>query len=177
MSAMLSPPESRGYRGAPMKTRTATAALAFVLPAVTLVLGQTADPWIGTWKTNTAKSTFSAGLTPTVAMTLTIESAPGGAIKVVTDYTNAQGQPTHTEIIGAFDGKYHPVKGSHVPSATNAFKRIGGRTFEMQGKADGKVTVTTRAVVSADGKTMTWTQTGQTITSQPVKNTIVLEKQ
>jgi hypothetical protein len=64
-----------------------------------------------------------------------------------------------------------------VPNATNAFKRIDARTFEIQGKADGKATLTTRAVVSADGRTMTWTQTGQTITGLAAKNTIVLEKQ
>jgi len=160
-----------------MKTTTATLTLAFVLAAVTCALGQAVDPWIGTWKTNPAKSAFSQGLEPKTPMTLTIDSAPGGAIKVVTDYTDGQGHPTHTEIVAAFDGKQNPVKGGHVASATNAFKRIDARTFEMQGMADDKPTITTRAVVSADGKTMTWNQTGQTINGQAVKNTIVLDKQ
>ena len=160
-----------------MKTTTARLTLAFVLAAVIYARGQAVDPWIGTWKTSPAQSTFSAGLAPTTPMTLTIESAPGGAISVVTDYGNAQGQSTHTEIVGTFDGKPNPVKGGHVSSATNAFKRIDPRTFEIQGMADGQATITTRVVVSADGKTMTWIQTGQTIKGQPVKNTIVLERQ
>lgn len=64
-----------------MKTTTATVALAFMLATVIYGLGQAADPWIGTWKTNPANSTFSRGLAPKTAMTATIESAPGGAIK------------------------------------------------------------------------------------------------
>jgi len=159
-----------------MKATTATVVLAFLLVAVVYSSGQASDPWIGTWKETPAGSTFSPGLKPQAPLTLTIEAAPGGAIKVITDYTNTRGEPTHTEIAGTFDGRDNPVKGSHVPGATNAFRRIDARSFETQGRVDGKPTVTTRAVVSADGKTMTWTQSGQTITGQAVKNTIVLEK-
>jgi hypothetical protein len=54
---------------------------------------------------------------------------------------------------------------------------IDGRTFEAQGKVGGKPTVTTRVVVSADGKTMTATQTGQDIKGQAIKNVIVLDRQ
>ncbi len=45
------------------------------------------------------------------------------------------------------------------------------------GKVDGKPTVTTRVVVSADGKTMTATQSGTNVEGQTVKNVIVAEKQ
>ena len=60
---------------------------------------------------------------------------------------------------------------------STALKRIDGRTFEAQGKVGGKPTVTTRVVVSADGKTMTATQTGQDIKGQAIKNVIVLDRQ
>lgn len=45
------------------------------------------------------------------------------------------------------------------------------------GKVDGKPTVTTRVMVSADGKTMTATQTGKNAQGQSVNNVIVLDKQ
>jgi hypothetical protein len=139
--------------------------------------GQATDPWVGTWKTDLAKSTFSPGPTPKVAATVKIESAPGGAIKATIDGADAQGKPTHTETVGAFDGKDNPVNGAPAPNTTTAFKRIDARTLETQGKVSGKPTVATRVVVSSDGKTMTATQTGQTPQGQAIKNVIVLEKQ
>jgi hypothetical protein len=138
---------------------------------------QTPDPWIGTWKTDLAKSTFSPGPNPTVAGTVKVEASPGGGIKITIDATTPEGQPTHSETVGAFDGKDNPVKGAQAPNTTTAYKRIDGRSFEAMGKVDGKPTVTTRVVVSADGKTLTATQTGKSAQGQDVKNVIVAVKQ
>jgi hypothetical protein len=138
---------------------------------------QSSDPWIGTWKVNLEKSTYSPGPKPTVAATVKIEPSAGGGIKTTIDGTNPEGQPTHTETVGGFDGKDNPVKGAQAPNSTSALKRIDDRTFEVMGKVDGKPAVTTRAVVSADGKTMTATQTGTNAQGQSVKNVIVLDKQ
>ena len=76
-----------------------------------------------------------------------------------------------------FDGKDNPVKGAQTPKTTTAYKRIDGRTFDAIGKVDGKPTVTTRVAVSADGKTMTATQTGKNAEGQGVNNVIVADKQ
>ena len=139
--------------------------------------GQATDPWVGSWTTNLTKSTFSPGPTPKTAATVKIESAPGGGIKTAIDGADAQGKSTHTESVGAFDGKDNPVKGAPAPNTTTALKRIDARTFEAQGKVGGKPTVTTRVVISADGKTMTATQNGQNPQGQAIKNVIVLDKQ
>jgi hypothetical protein len=141
----------------------------------TTAQGQATDPWVGTWKTNLAKSTYSPGPAPKTPATVTIASAPNG-IKTTIDGADAQGKPTHTESVSTFDGKDTPVDGAPALNTTTALKRIDGRTFEAQGKVGGKPTVTTRVVVSADGKTMTATQTGQDIKGQAIKNVIVLEK-
>jgi hypothetical protein len=138
---------------------------------------QSSDPWIGTWKVNLEKSTYSPGPKPTVAATVKIEPSAGGGIKTTIDGTNPEGQPTHTETVGGFDGKDNPVKGAQAPNSTNALKRVDNRTFEVMGKIDGKPAVTTRVVVSADGKTMTATQTGTNAQGQSLKNLIVLDKQ
>jgi hypothetical protein len=64
-----------------------------------------------------------------------------------------------------------------VPNTTTAYKRIDARTLEALGKVDGKPGVTTRVVISADGKTFTATQTGTDPQGQAVKNVIVADKQ
>jgi hypothetical protein len=137
---------------------------------------QSPDPWIGTWKVNLAKSTYSPGPKPTVPGTIKSEPSAGG-LKTTIDAVNPQGQPIHTEAVAMFDGKDNPVKGAQAPKTTTALKRIDGRTFEAQGKVDGKPTVTTRVVISTDGKTMTATQTGKNAQGQSVNNVIVADKQ
>jgi hypothetical protein len=149
---------------------------------MSLVVGGTAraqssDPWIGTWKVNLPKSTYSPGPKPTVAATVKIEPAPGGAFKTTIDGADPKGQPTHTEVVGTFDGKDNPVKGAPAPNTTTAYKRIDSRTFEAMGKTDGKPTVTTRVEISADGKTLTATQTGKTPQGETIKNVIVADRQ
>lgn len=156
-------------------------AVVFAIVTALLVVGsiaqtQSKDPWIGTWKVNLEKSTYSPGPKPTVGATIKIEPS-GNGVKTTIDGTNTQGQPTHTETVTSFDGKDYPVKGARLPNTTNAQKRIDERTMEILAKVDGKPTVTTRAVVSADGKTMTATQTGTTPEGQAVKNVLVMEKQ
>jgi len=137
---------------------------------------QSADPWLGTWKVNLAKSTYSPGPKPTTAATVKIEPWQGG-MKTTIDATNAQRQPTHTETIGKFDGKDNPVMGAPVPNTTTAYKRIDARSFEAMGKVDAKAGVTSRIAISADGKTLTATQTGTNPQGQVVKNVVVADRQ
>jgi hypothetical protein len=151
-------------------------ALATLLTVSAVARAQSADPWMGTWKVNLAKSTFSPGPKPTVAGTVKMELA-SGAMKSTLDGVNAQGQPTHTETVSKFDSTDVPVKGAAAPNSTSAFKRIDGRTFQVVGKVDGKMTVTTRVAISADGKTATATQSGKNAQGQSVNNTIVLDRQ
>jgi hypothetical protein len=110
------------------------AAAALVIVSAT-AYGQATDPWIGVWKGNLTKSTFSPGPTPKTAATVTIESAPGGSIKTTIDGADAQGKPIRTETVGAFDGKDNGVKGAPAPNTTTALKRIDARTFEAQGRS------------------------------------------
>lgn len=151
-------------------------ALAALLAASPNARTQSTDPWMGTWKVNLARSTYKPGPKPTVAGTVKMEPMAGG-FKTTIDATNPQGQPTHTETVGKFDGKDNPVTGASTPNTTAAYKRINGRTFEVMGKVDGKPTVTTRVVVSADGKSLTATQTGKNDRGETVNNVIVAEKQ
>jgi hypothetical protein len=151
-------------------------ALAALLAVSSMARAQSPDPWIGTWKVNLAKSTYKPGPKPTVAGTVMMEPTAGG-FKTTIDATNLQGQLTHTETVGKFDDKDNPVTGAPTPNTTAAYKRINGRTFEVMGKVDGKPTVTTRVVISADGKSLTATQTGKNDRGENVNNVIVADKQ
>lgn len=146
------------------------------LTVSTAARAQSADPWIGTWKVNLAKSAYSPGPKPTVAGTVKMEPLSGG-MKTTIDGKDAQGQLTHTETVGRFDGTDVPVKGAPAPNSTSALMRIDARTFQVVGKVDGKPTVTTRVTISADGKTATATQSGKNAQGQSVNNTIVLDRQ
>ena len=144
-----------------------------VMASTTVVLA--ADNWIGTWKLNVAKSKYSPGPAPKSSM-LKVSSSEGG-MTAITDGVDAQGKPTHTEIMSKFDGKDYALKGAAAANTTRAYKRIDDNTFEFAVKVDGKATVTVRNGVSRDGKTQTATVTGKNAQGQDVHNTLVLEKQ
>ena len=136
---------------------------------------KSAEPWVGTWKTDLAKSTFSPGPAPAEEATITIERLEKGYRTTIA--STADGKPMQTDTIWTFDGKDHPVKGAPVVNTTAAYKRIDDRTFEVATKVDGKPTVTTRVSISADGRTMTATQSGTNPQGESVKNVIVAIKQ
>jgi hypothetical protein len=140
------------------------------------VIGQPSDAFVGTWKYNPAKSTYSPG-PPPKSNTITVEPVADGAMKITFDGVNAQGQPTHSERVTKFDGKEVPLQAVQPPTTavtTMTYKRIDDHAFEVVSTVD---TITTRVVVSRDGKTQTATQTGTNAQGQTVKNVIVSEKQ
>jgi hypothetical protein len=159
-----------------MQKLVAAVVALITLSAVALTAQRKSDPWVGTWKTDLAKSTFSPGPTPTVAATVTIEPS-GSGMKTTIVGADAEGKPVKTETVWTFDGKDNPVKGAPAANTTAAYKRIDDRTFEVASKIDGKPAVTTRVAISADGKTMTATQSGTDPKGQSVKNVIVATKQ
>ena len=144
---------------------------------LTLVLGATAsaaDNWVGTWKLNVAKSTYSPGPAPQ-GNTAKLEAWDGG-LKATADGVAADGKPTHTEFAAKFDGKDYPFAGS--PNGdTISLKRIDDYTYEAVLKKQGKPTVTSRNIISKDGKTRTQIQTGTDAEGRVVNNTLVWDRQ
>ncbi len=150
---------------------------ALAVCGVTLISGSLAlagDNWVGTWKLNTAKSTFSPGPGPK-SLTLKFEAAPEG-IKLTSEGVNAEGKATQGGYASKFDGKEVAMAGN--PNADMAMpKKIDDNTYQNTWKKAGKVTITTKGVVSADGKTLTITQTGTDAQGRAVNTTAVYEKQ
>ena len=154
-----------------MKTRLF--GLTLLLGSLAVAVCVAADANMGTWKLNEAKSK----LNPNGPKNHTVVYAPAGLnVKVTVDGTDATGKPTHNEWTGKFDGKEYPVTGD-AASDMRSYKRIDDRTLEFTGTKAGKVTVTGRVEVSADGKTRTVTATGTDAQGNKGTSTAVYDKQ
>ena len=154
-----------------MKTRTILLTLAVCVFAVAVSFA--ANPNMGTWKLNEAKSKLPA---TAVKNNTVVYEAAGDSIKVTVDGTDAEGKPTHNEWTGKFDGKDYPLTGD--PSAdTRSYKVVNDHTTDLTNKKGGKTTLSGRIVVSADGKSRTVTVTGTDSKGMKVKYTAVYDKQ
>jgi len=154
-----------------MKARPVVLSLATCFVALTWCFGQ--DAMMGTWKLNEAKSKIGAGSPKN--NTVVIEAA-GENVKVSMDGVDPTGKPTHNEWTGKFDGKEYPVTGD-ANSDTRSYKKIDDRTFEVSAKKGSKVTVSSRVVVSADGKTRTARVKGTSPSGEKFETTAVYNKQ
>ena len=154
-----------------MKARTI--ALTLVLCFVAVAVGFASNPNMGTWKLNEAKSKLGPGAPKNNTV---VEEAVGDNVKVTVDGTDSTGKPTHNEWTGKFDGKDYPVTGD-PNSDTRSIKKVDERTLEITVKKYGKVTVSRRIVVSADGKSRTVTTSGTDLKGNKVTSTAVYDKQ
>src|SRR5438552_17725905 len=89
-----------------MKTKTTGLIMAFCFLAGAACLA--ADPQMGTWKLNEAKSKITPG---TLKNTQVVYSSMLGQVKIKSDGIDANGKPIHVEWSGKFDGKDYPVSG------------------------------------------------------------------
>src|ERR1700722_16204819 len=141
--------------------------------AVTVACFAANDPNMGTWKLNEGKSKLVAGTTKNNTV---VYEAAGDSVKVTIDGVDGSGKPTHNEWTGKFDGKDYPLTGD--PTAdTRTYKKINDNTAELTNKKDGKVVLSGRIVVSADGKTRTVTASGTDANGKKIKSTTVYDKQ
>jgi hypothetical protein len=132
-----------------------------------------ADPWLGTWKLNVAKSKFSPG-PPPKSRVRTFEMA-GDQLKSTVENVNAEGQTGRTVWIGKKDGKEYPVEGPPM-KVTFSVRQISPTAQEWVAKREGKPAYTSRLVLSKDGRTITQTVKG-TQDGKPFENISVHEKQ
>src|SRR5207245_3531545 len=133
-----------------MKARAGLLSLA-VLVAAAAVCVAADNVNMGTWKLDEAKSKIGAG---SLKNTTVVYEAAGDSVKVIVDGVGSDGKPSHNEWTGKFDGKDYPLTGD--PTAdTRSYKQIDPRTLELTNKKSGKVIVSGKITVSADGKTRT----------------------
>jgi hypothetical protein len=138
------------------------------------------NSWIGTWKLNLAKSTFSPGAPPR-SQTSTVE-AVGQGIKITNDGVDAQGNPAKNVIQLFNDGQSHPVGGGESVLGTLIYdaysdKEVNSSTWwDIRTKA-GKVVQVVVNEMAPDGKSWTLKIMGVTPSGQQVYNVLVRDKQ
>jgi hypothetical protein len=128
---------------------------------------------MGTWKLNEAKSKFSPGATKNNTV---VYEAAGDNVKVTVDGIDGSGNAIHSEWTGKFDGKDYPVTGDPT-SDTRSYKQVNKRTLSLTAKKGGKVTVTGRIVVAADGRSRTVTTRATDPKGKKISTTAVYDKQ
>ncbi len=126
-----------------------------------------AGGFAGTWKVNFAKSKFP-GKPPLVDMA-TID--PDGTVTI--NETNSEGKSTTWH--------YKPIEGQAVSvvgrdNTTVLVKKVNDHTNEQIWNANGK-TNTSKAVLSKDGKTTTFTMDGTDKEGKPFHELVVYDKE
>ena len=113
-------------------------------------IGAAAEPAVGTWKLNIAKSKLTN--TPR-SQVMTITQAGNGRT-LENHAVAADGKETHTKATSIFDGKEHPYTGtdggydSYIASG-------GGYVYVVEFKKGGKAVRTAKSTYSKNGKTRT----------------------
>ncbi len=155
-----------------MKARAGLLSFAILFAAAAVCVAAD-NVHLGTWKLDEAKSKISAGAPKN---TTVVYEAAGDSVKVIVDGVDADGKPSHNEWTGKFDGKDYPLTGD--PTAdTRSYKQIDPSTLELTNKKGGKVIVSGKITVSADGKTRTVSTKGMDTNGKKVATTAVYNKQ
>jgi len=132
-----------------------------------------ADPFVGTWKMNPAKSKFSSFVAPK-SFTVTFAAQENG-VNMVQDILEADGKVIHRSVAFKYDGKDHPVTAPDIDtvSATNP----NANTIHYAFKKGGKESYKGRAAVSKDGKTFADNGGGKDSKRQEFTYSFFMEKQ
>jgi hypothetical protein len=153
-----------------INTRSAVVAvtLSFVVAAACFA----ANPQMGTWKLNQAKSKMPAGMGKN---TTVVYADQGDKIKVTVDGVDKDGKPTHSVWVGKFDGKAYPAKGN-LSWNSSAYRVVNDRTNQITTMKDGKVVWSGKITVSADGKSRTVTMNGTDASGKKFSGKAVYDK-
>ncbi len=168
--------------------------------AITLLLSgrhlaaQDADPIIGTWVLNVAKSTFSPGPAPrSESRTYIMETektkltARGVTeprtyvsvrqeIKATSQGVDGYGQPLTREWTIVYDGRDRPMTGDSDVDMLS-LTRIDAFTSAFVQTRAGRVVSTGTQAISRDGKVMTVTTNGINAKGQTINDVAVFDKQ
>jgi hypothetical protein len=143
------------------------AAAFFAAPALA------ADPIVGTWKLNVAKSTFSPGAALTAATRVYTEA--NGLYTLDQKLTSADGKEISLRVKYR-EGKEEKQTATGFVDATVA-KRVDTNTWDFELKKGGKVVGHVHRVVSADGNTLTVHNTGTQVSGVVGDQTLVFDRQ
>ena len=133
-----------------------------------------ANPVLGTWKLNVAKSRFTPG-PGWRSQTRTYEATPGG-VAVTWSGVGASGETMQISYSVANDGKDYPMRGSANYDTLNSV-RIDALTVKSEEKRDGKVVGVAIRKVSSDGKVLTITDEGTNRKGEKFSQLLVFDRE
>jgi len=149
--------------------------LAFVLLASVVLATPAfaADPVVGTWKLNVAKSKLAAGSALSAGSRTYRES--NGTYTLKQSVTTADGKTTSST------AKYRDGVEVKQPAGSVAdsviAKKVDAATWDFDLKKDGKVAGHVHRTVSADGNTLTIQQSGARLGVGKGEETLVFDRQ
>src|SRR4029453_2569954 len=154
-----------------MNTRIAVVAVAlsFVGSAACFA----ANPHMGTWKLNEAKSKLAPGMGKNMTV---VYAEQKDKMKVTVDGVDKDGKPTHSVWGGRADGNAYKTKGNLLWDAAG-YKVVNDHTYEITTMKGGKVFTNGKSTVSADGKTRTVATEGTGADGKKFRNKAVFDKQ
>jgi hypothetical protein len=132
-----------------------------------------ADPIVGSWKLNVAKSKFSSGQELKAGSRVYTEA--NGVYTLDQKLTGADGKEISYRVQYS-DGKDMKQDSGGAVDTTHA-KKVDANTWDFDLKKDGKVVGHVHRVVSADGMTLTVHNTGMMISGVTGDQTLVFAKQ
>ena len=133
-----------------------------------------ADPVIGTWKLNAAKSTFGKG--PAIKSQTRTYSQSGPELSLVMKTAGADGMEVTTQTTYQLDGKDYPVTGNPDFDSLSG-RKVDTHTARFMLKHGGKTVGTTSRTVSKDGKTLTSKMTLTSAKGEESDSVLVFDKQ
>jgi hypothetical protein len=145
--------------------------LAVLLVAAAAVMAAE-DGNIGTWVLNEGKSKISG----TAKNTKVVYEAAGDSVKVTVEGVDSDGKAVHNEWTGKYDGKDYPVTGG-ADGDTRSLKRLDAHTLALTDKLNGKLYITGKITLAADGKTRTVSMTRTDKDGKKSSSTYVYDKQ
>lgn len=153
-----------------MKTQIPAVIAALSIMATAACFG--ANPQMGTWKLNEAKSKLAPGMGKN---TTVVYAEQGDKIKITTEGVDKDGKPTHGVWIGKWDGKAYPSKGNMYWDSA-AYKVVNDHTNEITTMKNGKIAWSGTITVAKDGKSRTITINGTDANGKKFRSTAVYDK-
>jgi hypothetical protein len=153
-----------------MRTKT----FALILAVCFLSAGAClANPFMGTWKLDVAKSKLGKGAGKNNVVNY--ENEFPLKTKILIDGVDSHGHPFHSAWEGKFDGKDYPVTGD-MTSDTRSYRKVNENTMDFTAKKAGKIVNFGRIAVAADEKTRTVTSWSTDSKGKKAKSIAVYNK-
>jgi len=133
-----------------------------------------ADPVIGSWTLDIAKSKFTPGPAPTSQTRVYAETTDG--ITLTINGVAADGTAMSQHSTFKYDGKAYPITGSADYDALS-LKRVDGMTVKSQMMLAGKAVGDTTRSVSKDGKVLTVDSKGTDTKGKSYSSVSVYDRQ